>query len=153
VIDLPAVRALAERAKTDDHDGLTVREQLPDLVLGMAAEIEQLRVPTGPTKAALTRQLRAAGHRQWAGKYPDERRVPGFRVAVNPQITPGGIAVLHMAQFDDAVATETALNAYAASLRALGYNAEVRLLVGSLRGVCVSKGSTARPAGIECADA
>lgn len=94
---------------------------------------------SAPSRSAITRRLKAAGHRQWAGKTADERKVPGFRVALNRQITPGGVAVIHMAEFDDAPATEAALLRYAETLRAAGYSAQVRVLVGSLRGVAVTR--------------
>lgn len=43
MIDLEAVRALAERARADTADGLTAREQLADAADAMAGEIETAR--------------------------------------------------------------------------------------------------------------
>lgn len=136
MIDLNEVRALAEAARADTTDGLTARERLADVVDGLCDALEGHRAPT---RAAITRQLAAAGHPRWGGKHPGERRTPGFRVALNRQITPGGLAVIHMAEFDKPEAVERALESYASTLRDLGYEAQVRTLVGSLRGVCVRR--------------
>ena len=90
-----------------------------------------------PNKATVTRQLKAAGHARSGG--PMMHETPGFKVSVNRSITPDGVAVLHMGQFDDPEAMYAALHSYADTLRALGYDANVEVFAGTLVGVIVGR--------------
>lgn len=90
-----------------------------------------------PNKAAVTRQLKAAGHVQSGG--PMMHETPGFKVSLNRSITPDGVAVLHMGQFDDPEAMYAALHSYARTLTGLGYDANVEVLTGRLVGVIVGR--------------
>lgn len=90
-----------------------------------------------PNKAMVTRQLKAAGYRVWDGR--NARTVPGFKVSFNRSITPDGVAVIHMGQFDDPVAMEAALASYARTLSAMGYDARVEIFADTLKCVRVRR--------------
>lgn len=92
-----------------------------------------------PNKATVTRQLKAAGHVQSGGRMMHE--TSGFKVSLNRGITPDGVAVLHMGEFGDPAAMESALESYARTLTGLGYDARVEVLTGTLRGVHVRRGA------------
>jgi hypothetical protein len=87
-----------------------------------------------PSKAVVARQLKAAGHEQ-AVSSPSRA---GFQVAVNPSITPDGVAVLY--RFGESGPAEDALESYAVTLCSLGYDARVEGLARTeLRGVYVRR--------------
>lgn len=80
-----------------------------------------------PKKSVVTRQLKTAGHAQWAF---DAKKVPGFKVGSNRNFMTDGVHVFHMAEFDDPAAMDSALDAYAKTLTGLGYDTMRGLFVG-----------------------
>ncbi len=112
-----------------------------DIAVGALEPLIRDRIKTDarkPNVATVTRQLKAAGHQKTGWDERLRRHTPGFRVGLNEQITPDGVAVLHM---HDPDGEEPALASYATTLRGLGYDAQVATLHArsGMRGVYVKR--------------
>jgi hypothetical protein len=98
-----------------------------------------------PNLAVVSRQLTSAGYPRWDGRR--SRDVPGFKVARNRSLTPDGLVVIHMGQFDDRDAMEAAHESYARTLCSFGYDARIEHFTGTLRAVRVRRSAAPQRGG------